>query len=181
MDPTTLFCQLSATLSLQDLVAVGDALVLSPRFRQWDDDRPWTSVDDLERRVDGFRGRGKRTARDAVPLLRPGAASRPESLLRLLLRQPGWPDPEVNAAIREASGRLVAYPDLLYRQWRVVVEYDGDQHRTSRAQYERDVRRLEELSAQGWRVVRVLSRDLFVTPEQTVLRVRAALRQAGWR
>lgn len=42
------------------------------------------------------------------------------------------------------------------------------------------MQRLEELAALGWRVVRVLSRDLFVTPEHTALRVRTALLQGGW-
>lgn len=180
VDAGTLFCQLSGLLSVPDLVAVGDALTLAPHVRAWDDDRPWMSVHDLNARVAGFRGRGKRRAVAAMRLVRPGAESRPETLLRLLLTESSLPEPEVNGVVRDPVGRFVARCDLLYRQWRVVVEYDGDQHRTSRAQYERDVQRLEELAALGWRVVRVLSRDLFVTPDLTVARVRAALSAGGW-
>ena len=180
IDAGTLFCQLSGMLSLADVVAVGDALVLVPVLRTWDDDRPWLTVDELSDRVDSFRGRGKRRAVAALPLVRPGAESRPETLLRLRLAEASLPEPEVNGVLRDGVGRFVARCDLVYREWRVVVEYDGDQHRTSRAQFERDVRRLEELAALGWRVVRVLSRDLFATPDATVLRVRTALRQGGW-
>lgn len=181
VDAATVLCQLAGILTVPDLVAVGDALVYAPRVREWDDDRPWLTLDELASRVRGFHGRGKRRASAAVRLIRPGAASRPESLLRVLLAQPGWPEPEVNVAIRDRHGRLVAYPDLLYRRWRVVVEYDGDQHRTSRAQYERDVQRLAELDALGFRVVRVLADGLFRRPGDTLARVRWALVQAGWR
>ncbi|WP_166442272.1 endonuclease domain-containing protein [Nakamurella flava] len=180
VDAGTLFCQLSAVLLVPDLVAVGDAMALTPAVRSWDDDRPWLTVEELADRVHGFRGRGKRRAVAALTLLRPGAESRPETLLRLRLGDASLPEPEVNGVVRDGVGRFVARCDLLDRQWRVVVEYDGDQHRTSRAQFEKDVRRLEELAALGWRVVRVLSRDLFVTPDLTVLRVATALRQGGW-
>jgi hypothetical protein len=36
----------------------------------------------------------------------------------------GLPEPEVNPDIRNASGRFVGRGDLVYRRWRVIVEYD---------------------------------------------------------
>jgi hypothetical protein len=66
-------------------------------------------------------------------LLRPGAESRPETLLRLLLGRAGLPEPEVNVDIRDDSGRFLGRADLVYPPWRTIVEYDGDQHRTSAA------------------------------------------------
>lgn len=71
--------------------------------------------------------------------------------------------------------------DLVYREWQTVVEYDGDQHRTSRIQYETDVARLENFALASWTVVRVLDHGLFSAPARTVGRVRAALTQNGWR
>lgn len=57
IDPATLFCQLSAALRTDDLVAVGDALVLTPRFGDPADERPWFPLGELGERVDRFRGR----------------------------------------------------------------------------------------------------------------------------
>lgn len=62
----------------------------------------------------------------------------------------------------------------------MVVEYDGDQHRTSRSQYVRDVERHEALAACGWTVIRVLADELFSRPQDVVDRVQRALRRAGW-
>jgi very-short-patch-repair endonuclease len=62
----------------------------------------------------------------------------------------------------------------------VVVEYDGDQHRADRGQFERDVERLEDLAREGWTVVRVLAHHLR-SPLHLQARVRAALRAGGWR
>ena len=54
----------------------------------------------------------------------------------------------------------------------VAVEYDGDQHRTDRWQYTKDVRRLEELECLGWIVIRVLAEH---TTDDILRRVRNAL------
>jgi very-short-patch-repair endonuclease len=54
----------------------------------------------------------------------------------------------------------------------VAVEYDGDQHRTDRRQYVKDIRRLEMLEHRGWIVVRVVAED---HPFDILRRVRAAL------
>jgi very-short-patch-repair endonuclease len=54
---------------------------------------------------------------------------------------------------------------------KVAVEYDGDQHRTDRAQFAKDVVRLEELADLGWTVVRVVAGT---SPTEVVRRVRRA-------
>ncbi|MDT5205485.1 MAG: hypothetical protein QOD34_2121 [Mycobacterium sp.] len=55
---------------------------------------------------------------------------------------------------------------------KVAVEYDGDQHRSSRYQYVKDIRRLEMLDQRyGWLVVRVVSED---RPDDVIRRVAAA-------
>jgi very-short-patch-repair endonuclease len=54
----------------------------------------------------------------------------------------------------------------------VGVEYDGDQHRTDRRQYVKDIRRIETLERLGWIVVRVVAED---RPAAIIRRVRAAL------
>lgn len=181
VDPATLFCQLATLLSIPDLVAIGDALVHRPVYPEFGSDRPWLSPAELDERVGRYRGRGKRSAALALTRIRPGAESRPETLLRLALVDAGLPEPEVNGEIRDVHGRFLARGDLLYREWKVLVEYDGEQHRTSTQQYDRDLARLDDLAADGWRVIRVVSRSFFADRRGTADRVAAALTERGWR
>ena len=181
IDPATLFCQISGALALPDLVAVGDALVLRPRFCDGSDDRPWVSMRELAERVDGFRGRGKTRAAQALELIRPGAESRPETLVRLAIIASGMPEPEVNGDIFGPRGQFVGRGDLLYREFRVLVEYDGDQHRVSTAQFDKDVGRLDDFAALGWRVVRITGRSFFGDRAGSLARIEQALAAAGWR
>lgn len=181
VDPGTLFCQLSTKLSLDNLVAVGDALVLRPVYQDYSDDRPWMSLPQLTERVELFRGRGKSFAAKAVDMIRPGAESRPETLLRLAIIESGLPEPEVNVDLRDAHGRFLGRADLVYRQWRVIVEYDGDQHRTSTWQFDRDVARLEGFARAGWTVVRIVGRAFWGDRGACVARIRGALIEGGWR
>lgn len=174
-EPAALFVELATILAEDDLVAVGDALVLDPEVLDPLDLRPWIPLDELRAACAASRSPGCRRARRAAARVRQGAESRPETLLRLLLIEAGLPEPEVNPVILDARGRRIGRFDLVYRAARVLVEYDGDQHRTSREQYERDMTRLDRAIAAGWRVIRVRSRGLFATPEQTVRRIRVAL------
>ena len=41
----------------------------------------------------------------------------------------------------------------------MAVENDGDQHRTDRPQYVRDMRRIPRVEQRGWEVVRVINED----------------------
>lgn len=181
LDGASLFCQLSTVLRVDDLVAVGDSLVLTPRFQDAADERPWVPIAELRARVEVFRGRGKSRAAEALELLRPGAESRPESLLRLAIVRDGMPEPELNREVLNEDGERIGWVDLLYRAYRTIVEYDGDQHRVDTSQYDKDVHRLEALSTNGWRVVRVTNRDLFGDRAACLARVRRALLAGGWR
>ena len=42
---------------------------------------------------------------------------------------------------------------------KVAAEYDGDHHRSIRAQYVKDRRRLRRLEELGWIVIRVIDED----------------------
>jgi very-short-patch-repair endonuclease len=159
--------QLAAELSLDQLVVVGDALVARAR--------PLCTLQQLADLLPAAEGmRGAVTLREALRLIRVGSESPMETRLRLLLVRGGLPEPALNVDIRDRRGRFVARGDLVYEKERVVVEYDGDQHRSERAQYERDVDRLEQLGDEGWRVIRVLHHHM-AAPHAVVARVRAAL------
>lgn len=98
--------------------------------------------------------RGVRRARDLLPLTDPGAQSPRESWLRLLLIDAGFPRPATQ--IRVSDGFLTAFVDMGWADLRIGVEYDGDQHLSTRRQYVNDIGRHEMLLAQGWLIIRVV-------------------------
>ena len=172
-DPASTFCHLADSRSLDELVVLGDALV-----RPDEEGRRHGLRVDLEilaARTARYRGRGGRRAREAIGFVRVGSESPKETLLRLLLIRAGLPEPELNVELYDADGVFVARVDLLYRDQWVVVEYDGDQHRTDIRQYERDIARSEAIQALGYRHIRVRLSGLLEYPEATAARVRRAL------
>ena len=179
VDASTTFLQLASVLPLDELIVLGDHLVHDPPVLDPRDIRPYVPLADLRLRVDTWNGRGRRRAIAAIAQLTTAAESRPETLLRLLLARAGLPAPEVNPELVGIRRRWTHRADLVYRDRRVIVEYDGDQHRTSTRQYELDIRRFDDFADDGWRVVRIRAHGLFSTPLETVDRVRSALTAGG--
>jgi hypothetical protein len=132
---------------------------------------------DIELLVDRYRGRrGLRAARAALDLVDGGAQSPKETWLRLLLVRAGFPRPQTQIAVRNEWGWAEAYLDMGWEDIKIAVGYDGDQHRSSRYQYVKDIRRLETLERYGWIVVRVIAED---HPNGVIRRVaRARARRA---
>ncbi len=172
--PIAMFIELATLLSDDDLVAVGDALVLDPAVLDPRDLRPWITLDDLRDGCAVSRSPGCRRARRAAARVRQGAESREETLLRLLLVAAGLPEPELQVELFDARGFIGRF-DMVYREARVIVEYDGDQHRTSTRQYERDMVRIDRAIDDRWTLVRVRARGLFHARSETVSRVQRAL------
>ncbi|MBD3940708.1 DUF559 domain-containing protein [Microbacterium sp. NEAU-LLC] len=181
-DPATTWAMLAGVLTnLYDVVAIADAVVRTPRIpgpRGRVERPPWGSVADLTAAVQAGRRVGADRLREALPLVRAGATSRPETWTRLVLRDAGLPEPELDVDIYDTKGEFVGCVDLVYRGARIAIEYEGDQHRTDRAQWQRDLEKHERLADLGWRVVRVPSEQVFVSPEILVARVRKLLRVA---
>ena len=124
---------------------------------------------DIELLVDRYAGRrGIKAARAALELVDGGAQSPKETWLRLLLVKAGFPRPQTQIAVRNEWGWAEAYLDMGWEDIKVAVEYDGDQHRSSRYQYVKDIRRLEMLERYGWTVVRVVAED---HPDDVIRRV----------
>jgi hypothetical protein len=119
-----------------------------------------------------YRGRrGLERARASLDLVDAGAQSPKETWLRLTLVQAGLPRPQTQIPVVGDFGDVVAYLDMGWEDVKVAVEYDGEQHRSDRSQYNWDIRRLERLQRLGWIVVRVVAGD---RPADIVSRVRAA-------
>jgi len=171
--PERTFIELGTMLGVDDLVAVGDHLVHSPRRRA--EGRPWTT---MERLAEACRSAqwGVTTARRALPWIRPGVESPKETELRLLLLRAGLPEPVCGYEVVDGGGSWIGWFDLAWPELHVLGEYDGDQHRTSTLQYEKDIRRFDLATAAGWRVVRVRSAGLVRSGRlETVRRFRYAL------
>lgn len=122
------------------------------------------------------RAPGLRCLETALGLVDSGSGSPRESYLRLLLIDAGFPRPHTQIPVTDAAGVPVAFLDMGWEDALVAVEYDGDQHRTDRRQYVRDIRRAEMLEELGWIVVRVVAED---RPASIVRRVRAALTKSA--
>jgi very-short-patch-repair endonuclease len=158
------WAQSAALLAREDVVAVGDYLVLRARRRAL------ASLEQLTRIAETWHGRpGALRLAWAVPRLRLGVRSRPETHLRLLLVRYRLPEPVVAHPVPVANG-LVLHPDLAYPEHRLAIEYEGDGHR-SRKEWERDIERRELLAEAGWRTVQVTSTHLR-DPRGLVSRVR---------
>ena len=151
-------------LERDEAVARLDALMYATPF----------SVEDvllLAKRYPGARG--LRRLRAALPLVDGGAASPKETWLRLLLIDAGFPRPVTQIPVCD-GWRPVRILDMGWEECKVAAEYDGDQHRTNRNQYVKDVWCQEKLQRLGWVVVRVVAED---RRDDIIARVGDALRR----
>ncbi len=169
--PELTWVSLATILSLDDLVAVGDALV--------EGDHPWTTIEKLTAAITcGVRGAVK--LREAVALVRLGVRSRPETHLRLALGRAGLPEPVVSHPVWvPALGRRV-HPDLSWPEWKVGMEYEGDGHRTDRWQFRHDISRVEAMVDIGWTLSRFSADDVYSVPPRAVDRATLRLRAHAW-
>lgn len=166
--PAYAFLASAADLDLVELVAAGDWLVRLGL----------TSWAELVEVTSAARGRHVRLARRAAGLVRERVDSPQETRLRLCLVLAGLPQPEVNPTLT-VGGRRLGRVDLLLRRWRVVLEYEGDQHRTDVRQWNTDISRHEQLGDGEWTLVRVTGQRM-QHPRAVVGQVVRALRASGW-
>jgi very-short-patch-repair endonuclease len=173
VEPALAWRQLCVMLGRHDLTAAGDFLVSGQRvgFARLP---ALTSIDALSEALehDGTR-RGRAAAAWAIARIRVGVDSRPESLLRLMIVDAGFPEPVVNAPVAVGEG-VVWHPDLAFPARRVAIEYQGAPHGDRHA-WKRDTERRERFEDAGWRVLFVTSNDLFRDPGPFLRRLARAL------
>jgi hypothetical protein len=126
--------------------------------------------------VPGHR-RGAAILANAVALADPRSRSPRESLLRVNLVLEGAPAPHVNLDIVE-EGVWMATGDLVWPEYRFIVEYDGFDH-TSLRQRHKDANTRADLSAAGW-TVQPLTAIHFRHLQRTVAMILDRLRSRGW-
>lgn len=124
--------------------------------------------------------RGIRRLREVMALVDGGAESPQETRTRLVLIRSGAPALQTQIPIRGASGQVVRRIDMGWPEYRVGVEYDGEQHWTDPATHAGDIARLDFLAERGWIIVRVSARHLRDTPDDIWRRAEQALRRRGW-
>lgn len=179
--PERTWLDLAEMLSVDEIVVAGDSCVRVPRPEFEGRDEPLCSLADLQRMIDRHKGkRGLRKAKEAIRLIRVGADSPQETMLRLAIVRAGLPEPELNVPILSDDGLRHHQPDLSYKQYRIGIEYEGEHH-GDELQIERDIARSERYSALGWTEVRISKRHMSNDGKAAVAKVRSALVQAGWR
>lgn len=122
--------------------------------------------------ADVARGRLAARTRRACALADGLAESPQETRVRLLLHRSGLPAPTAQFRVRDGD-RVVARVDFGWPQQKLALEYDGLWHGAA-GQFAKDRRRLNRLTAAGWRVIFVTAADLG-DPEALLARIRAAL------
>lgn len=164
--PSRTWCDLASVLGLLDLVAAGDHLI------HWR--LPLVDHEELTVRSREFVGRrGMSKIRQALPLLDARAESPPESMLRVLLSLHGLPSPRINHTIVDTETGKAARPDFIFSEQRLILEYQGDYHRT-KSQWRKDMTRRTRLEGDGWRVMEINWDDL-MDPGELASRIRRQL------
>lgn len=174
--PADVWCQLSTLMSREWLVAVGDFLLSGER----DDSGRRPALCTMEQLTEAIarhgRRRGVTALQWALGMVRSPVDSPRESLLRLALVAGGLPEPEVQMSVLTAKGER--HGDLGYRDARLIIEYQGDEHRTSRARWLQDLTRVQLLEDAGYRVILVGADDLEDGAEALIDRIRRILASA---
>lgn len=166
---TQTFLDLAASLDLVDLVVLGDSLVKRNRC----------TPQALTETAQAFSGRGARLARRAAGLVRSGVDSPMESRSRMLRVLAGLPELETDIRFYDRSGQLRRRLDAGDRATRTGVEYDGRQHIEREQHWEADLGRREEFENDEWRILTLVSKDIYVSPGATVDRLAAIFSRRG--
>ena len=98
---------------------------------------------------------------------------------RLVLLESGLRPPRTQIRVYDEGGYPFARIDMGYQEFKVGIEYDGQQHWTDPKVRANDLERQIELAEQGWVIIRVSSDMLRHRPWLFVRRVVDALRAAG--
>jgi hypothetical protein len=182
-DPVSTWAMLGRELTVRELVEVGDAIVHIPRDG-WGRPQPDAALGNIAElhaclKV-GPRPGATAKLDEAAGMIRVGSDSVLETDYRLDAASAGLPVPLLDQEIRSSDGRLLGRSEIVYEDYRVIVEIEGDHHRTSRRQWDRDIEKYHAYAAEDWQVVRLTSRHIKGPNPSAVGTVSQALRRRGW-
>ncbi|MGH3980338.1 MAG: DUF559 domain-containing protein [Pseudonocardiaceae bacterium] len=130
-------------------------------------------VDRLAVRADR---RGTARAAALLELVTGDADSPPESWLKLLVVEAGYPQPTTQFKIFDLHGRLRYILDLCWPQLRIALEYDGYEAHEHREVD--DAWRDDDLARRGWLTIRATAEDLR-RPARLLAELAEAFRSRG--
>lgn len=164
------FISVASTLRTIDLIKIGDWLL----------QRRHMTVESLLARIHGESWRlGARAALAIVPHLEPLSRSLKESETRVVLEFSGLPRPEVNGDVFDGDGSFLGCGDLVYRLWKLLIEYEGRQHAFDDAQFRRDIDRYDGFRRVKWDYIQVTNTTL-ARPRTFVRQVHQRLVARGY-
>lgn len=166
---------LATMLPLWDVVAAVDALI-GP-----DPTCPGETTATLGAGIAAAGGTaGAARARRALELAVANVRSPGETVMRLVLEAAGFPPAVPNLRVPDPLTGQTRYIDLAWESVGMGLEYDGDDHRTTKQQWRDDEQRRDELASCGWTLARANGEDLW-RPRRILLRLRRSLGERGLR
>jgi hypothetical protein len=118
--------------------------------------------------------RGSGLLRAALAEVGDGVRSVPEGDLRTLLKRGCIAMPEFNARLYD-TGSLVAVVDAWWEDAGVAAEVDSREYHYSAEDWQRTMRRHDQLVAQGVLLLHFTPRQIRSAPEEVIAQIRAAL------
>ena len=83
-----------------------------------------------------------------------------ETRARLMFHRAGFPEPELNTVVRDAHGGWLLEGDLVWREQRVIGEYQGSDHGSIKRR-SADATRAVLAEHHGYRVIEIFAEDVF--------------------
>jgi very-short-patch-repair endonuclease len=161
---------LRAAVQLEELQP-GRGIALIDRAKQ----RRWVGAHDLERAFARNKGTwGTQSMRRLLDRTGDRAHSELERLAVGLLRAAGISGFVVNFHTTLSSGRRVEF-DIAFRERRVALELDGYAYHSDPEDHQADLRRANEVMADGWVLRRFTYSDLLTDPDGFIATVREVL------
>ncbi|VXB13195.1 conserved hypothetical protein [Arthrobacter sp. 8AJ] len=168
---------LARRLSLAELVCLGDQIIRIPRAEFEARSQPFDTLEGLSALVSRHPNlQGVVRAREALELMRVGADSAPESMLRLAMLDANLPEPDLQIALRPNDAASPT-ADLGYRHRRLAVQYDGGHHLLE-AQRLSDRRRDKAFESAGWTVLVFTKDDATDGFQRAIAAIKRHLRTA---
>jgi len=131
-----------------------------------------TNTAALRHRAGKIAGRPGAGRLRMLAMLAAPAESPMETRLRWLLIERGLPVPQVQVELLDGDARSVGRADLYYPTARLVLEFDGGNHRDRLTE---DNRRQNLLVGAGFNLLRFTAADVYNRPEVVAAQVRSAL------
>ena len=167
--PAAAFVGYAASARVIDLIKVGDWLLHHEHM----------TIEQLMETAQRDRWRpGSVAAMWVAPHLDGSSRSLKESETRAILVFGGLPRPEVNVDLFDGE-QFIACVDMLYRLWRLVIEYEGRQHAEDPWQFNKDITRYAAIRDEQYEYVQV-TQEMLRQPRAVVFRVYSKLIERGY-